>query len=113
MIMCSNISCVLLLPILCIQSWTKEIAGSITDLGNINAETVNHYQLRRQGFVEGTKWRSPGQFLPFPLQAKEPKSSINSIGHGFLRRFRNPTIFLKIACDGDVLLPIVVGMEIL
>eukprot|EP00268_Persea_americana_P047051 TRINITY_DN4873_c2_g1_i2.p1 TRINITY_DN4873_c2_g1~~TRINITY_DN4873_c2_g1_i2.p1 ORF type:complete len:356 (-),score=38.21 TRINITY_DN4873_c2_g1_i2:623-1615(-) len=73
------------------------------------SETVKHYQLRRQGFVEGTKRRSSGQFLPFPLQAKEPKSSINSIGHGFLRRFRSPTIFLKIACDGDVLLPIIVG----
>ncbi|KAK1303431.1 Bifunctional nuclease 2 [Acorus calamus] len=65
-------------------------------------ETVMHYNLRKQGFVEETKWSSSSQ-------NKGSKSDINSIGHGFLRKFQSPTIFLKIACDGDVVLPIIVG----
>uniref|UniRef100_A0A1D1YT47 Uncharacterized protein Rv1829/MT1877 n=1 Tax=Anthurium amnicola TaxID=1678845 RepID=A0A1D1YT47_9ARAE len=73
------------------------------------SETVRHYNLRKQGFFEETKWNSSSQMLPLSLQANGSKSDIRSIGHGFLRRFQNPTIFLKIACDGDLLLPIIVG----
>lgn len=37
------------------------------------------------------------------------RAKINSIGKPFLSRFPSPTIFLKISCDGDFLLPIIVG----
>ncbi|KAI3980591.1 hypothetical protein MKX01_025156 [Papaver californicum] len=66
------------------------------------SETIRHYQLRKQGFVEETK------LSPFSTQAKYITPN-TTIGHGFLRRFQNPTVFLKIACDGDLLLPIVVA----
>ncbi|KAI3855956.1 hypothetical protein MKW92_046497 [Papaver armeniacum] len=66
------------------------------------SETIRHYQLRKQGFVEETK------LSPFSTQAKYFTPN-TTIGHGFLRRFQNPTVFLKIACDGDLLLPIAVG----
>ncbi|KAG8488012.1 hypothetical protein CXB51_018131 [Gossypium anomalum] len=36
------------------------------------------------------------------------KAKITSIGQSFLSRFPTPTIFLKISCDGDFLLPIIV-----
>ncbi|XP_019054341.1 PREDICTED: bifunctional nuclease 2-like isoform X2 [Nelumbo nucifera] len=55
------------------------------------------------------KWQSSGQLFPFPIQGNESKADVPSIGQGFLHRFRNPTIFLKVSCDGDFLLPIIVG----
>ncbi|XP_004512188.1 bifunctional nuclease 2 isoform X3 [Cicer arietinum] len=55
-------------------------------------------------------WRH--RFQP-ELQWKSPTSSRTDNNHlfrqGFLQRFQNPTIFLKISCDGDYVLPIVVG----
>ncbi|XP_077246734.1 wound-responsive family protein isoform X2 [Tasmannia lanceolata] len=75
----------------------------------LTAETVLHHHLRRQGFREETKWHSSGQMHPLSIQAKEPKVDVSSIGHAFLRRFQSPTVFLKIDCDGDLLLPIIVG----
>ncbi|XP_026446050.1 bifunctional nuclease 2-like [Papaver somniferum] len=66
------------------------------------SETIRHYQLRKQGFVEETK------LSPFSTQAQYFTPNTTT-GHGFLRRFQNPTVFLKIACDGDLLLPIAVG----
>lgn len=76
----------------------------------ISAETVRHYNLRKRGFFEETTWHSSSQILPLSPQSKGSKSGVRSIGHAFLRRFQNPTIFLKVACDGDLLLPIIVGM---
>ncbi|OVA08869.1 Bifunctional nuclease domain [Macleaya cordata] len=67
------------------------------------SETIRHYQLHKHGFVEETK------LSPFYAQAKDSRTNVSSIGHGFLRRFQSPTIFRKIACEGDLLLPIIVG----
>ncbi|KAK4583811.1 hypothetical protein RGQ29_021796 [Quercus rubra] len=73
------------------------------------SETVLHYRMRRQGYREERKWPSPGQPTPFSVQLKKPRVNVDLIGESFLRRFQNPTIFLKISCDGDFLLPIIVG----
>ncbi|KAF5735905.1 putative Wound-responsive family protein [Tripterygium wilfordii] len=43
----------------------------------------------------------------WPHRPKEPR--VSAIEEDFLRRFQSPTIFLKISCDGDFLLPISVG----
>ncbi|XP_058098377.1 bifunctional nuclease 2 isoform X2 [Magnolia sinica] len=75
----------------------------------LTPETIRHYYLRRQGFLDKTKWRSSGNLFPVSIQAKEPNSNVSSWAHGFLRRFQSPTIFLKMACDRDLLLPIIVG----
>ncbi|KAM4118534.1 hypothetical protein ACB094_02G210400 [Castanea mollissima] len=73
------------------------------------SETVLHHRMRRQGYQEERKWPSPGQSTPFSVQLKKPRVNVDVIGENFLRRFQNPTIFLKISCDGDFLLPIIVG----
>ncbi|XP_057962858.1 bifunctional nuclease 2 isoform X2 [Malania oleifera] len=73
------------------------------------SETMRHYRMRRQGFEEEMKWQSSSELLPFSVRAKESRVDVNSLGLGFLRRFQSPTIFLKISCDGDFLLPIIVG----
>lgn len=41
------------------------------------------------------------------------RAKITSIGQAFLSRFPSPTIFLKIPCDGEFLLPIVVDIIII
>lgn len=64
----------------------------------------------KQGFLEGNKWQSWGQLHPFSAQTKDLRADVSSIGQGFLRRFQSPTIFLKVSCDGDFLLPIIVGI---
>ncbi|GLT82572.1 hypothetical protein SLE2022_009360 [Rubroshorea leprosula] len=68
-------------------------------------ETVSHYRMLKKGFQE-TKWQSSRELLPF-LPKREPMSEL--LGPTFLRSFQSPTIFLKISCDGDFLLPILVG----
>ncbi|KAK7840793.1 bifunctional nuclease 2 [Quercus suber] len=73
------------------------------------SETMLHYRMRRQGYREERKWPSPRQSTPFSVQLKKPRVNVDLIGESFLRRFQNPTIFLKISCDGDFLLPIIVG----
>lgn len=73
------------------------------------SETIKHYRMRLQGFQEEIKWQSSAQLFPFSVQAKESRADVSSIGPAFLRRFQSPTIFLKISCDGDLLLPIIVG----
>ncbi|XP_078442887.1 wound-responsive family protein isoform X2 [Wolffia australiana] len=70
---------------------------------------MRHYNLRKQGFFEETRWHSNDQILPLSSQMNGTKSDVRSLGYGFLRRFHNPTIFLKVACDGPLLLPIIVG----
>lgn len=72
-------------------------------------ETMWHYRMRKQGYRENMKWQSSGQLVPFSVRTKEPRGDVTSIGPEFLRRFQSPTIFLKISCDGDFLLPIIVG----
>ncbi|KAK0604064.1 hypothetical protein LWI29_011692 [Acer saccharum] len=74
-------------------------------------ETISHYRMRRQGFQESSKRHSSSfsQLASVSAPAREPRGDVTSIGHHFLRRFQNPTIFLKISCFGDYLLPIIVG----
>ncbi|XP_044470806.1 bifunctional nuclease 1-like isoform X2 [Mangifera indica] len=78
-------------------------------------ETVLHYRMRRQGFPEDITWQSSrsssssNRLIPFPFRAKNSRNDVTSIGRQVLRRFQSPTIFLKISCDGDFLLPIIVG----
>lgn len=71
-------------------------------------ETVKHYHLRSRGFLEETSWNT-GLLLPFSIQPNDSKSDFKSSGHEFLRRFQSPTIFLELACNGDLILPIIVG----
>lgn len=72
-------------------------------------ETMWHYRMRKQGYRENMKWQSSIQLVPFSVRKKDPRGDVTSIGPEFLRRFQSPTIFLKISCDGDFLLPIIVG----
>ncbi|XP_030485934.2 bifunctional nuclease 2 [Cannabis sativa] len=77
------------------------------------SETLSHHRMRRRGFKEDT-WRPSQQSslpkkFPFSVQRKEFRPDFNLISQSFLNRFQNPTLFLKISCDGDFLLPIVVG----
>lgn len=78
----------------------------------LNAETMLHYRMRRQGFRENMKWQTSTQLVPYSVRTKESRDDVNSVGQDFLRRFQSPTIFLKISCDGDFLLPIIVGILI-
>ncbi|XP_059623407.1 bifunctional nuclease 2 [Cornus florida] len=73
------------------------------------SETIRHYRMCMQGFQEDMTWQSSSQLPPFSVKAKDPRAEFSSIGLAFLRRFQSPTIFLKISCDGDFLLPIIVG----
>ncbi|KAL3527263.1 hypothetical protein ACH5RR_011919 [Cinchona calisaya] len=73
------------------------------------SETISHHRMRIRGFREETEWQSSLHLGPFSIQPKDPRSQRHSIVSGFLRRFENPTIFLKISCDGDFVLPIIVG----
>ncbi|XP_022741735.1 ankyrin repeat domain-containing protein, chloroplastic-like isoform X3 [Durio zibethinus] len=72
------------------------------DVGDMDgAETILHYRMLRQGFQEDIKWKSTRSQLPIS------GAKISSIGQAFLSRFPSPTIFLKISCDGDFLLPVI------
>ncbi|XP_020424910.1 bifunctional nuclease 2 isoform X2 [Prunus persica] len=73
------------------------------------SETISHYRMQKRGFKEETKWQSSGKLRPFSAQANRSRNLFDTLGRNFLQRFQNPTIFLKISCDGDFLLPIVVG----
>nr|XP_016488016.1 PREDICTED: bifunctional nuclease 2-like isoform X1 [Nicotiana tabacum] len=72
------------------------------------SETMRHYQMRMRGFQE-PRWHSSAHLVPFSFHTKDPIADASSLGTGFLRRFQNPTIFLKISCDGEYVLPIIVG----
>ncbi|XP_038971424.1 bifunctional nuclease 2 isoform X2 [Phoenix dactylifera] len=76
------------------------------------SETVRHYNLWKQGFAVDEKRNLLGHRHSFSHRAKGENSSGSPFGQGFLRRFQSPTIFLKIACDGDLLLPIIVEFAI-
>lgn len=75
-------------------------------LNSIGAETISHYRMRRRGYQVDVNSQLSRQLHPFAIKARGP-----SIDEGFLHRFQRPTIFLKIVCDGDFLLPIVVGIQ--
>ncbi|XP_020579102.1 bifunctional nuclease 2 isoform X2 [Phalaenopsis equestris] len=74
-----------------------------------HAETIRHYNLWKLGFIKENKWHSGAKKSLFYSHRREVDFNVDSIGHGFLRRFQSPTIFLKLACDGGLLLPIIVG----
>ncbi|XP_071731230.1 bifunctional nuclease 2 [Rutidosis leptorrhynchoides] len=73
-------------------------------------ETLMHYQMRIQGYQVAKNWYPTGNLLS-SNQGKGPRTNIPTIGPELLSQFRSPTIFLKISCDcdGDYLLPIIVG----
>ncbi|XP_062144085.1 bifunctional nuclease 2 [Alnus glutinosa] len=74
------------------------------------SETFLHYRMWRQGFLKERKWQSwPGQLTPFSVQGQKPRVGVDLIGEDLFHNFQSPTIFLKISCDGDFLLPIIVG----
>ena len=62
-------------------------------------ETIYHYRMWKKRFQEDTNFNQI-----------ESRVNSPSLGLGFFRRFRSPTVFLKISCNGDFLLPIVVGI---
>ncbi|XP_010550488.1 PREDICTED: bifunctional nuclease 1-like [Tarenaya hassleriana] len=73
------------------------------------SETTMHYKMRSQGFRENSIWQSSRHSPPFAVRASESRVGVSTVALGFLRQFKYPTIFLKISCDGDYLLPIIVG----
>ncbi|AED98148.1 Bifunctional nuclease domain [Arabidopsis suecica] len=73
------------------------------------AETSMHYKMRRHGFRQDSMWQTSRPLPPFSIRASESRVGVLPIGLGFLRQFKQPTIFLKISCDGDYLLPVIVG----
>ncbi|XP_024181621.1 bifunctional nuclease 2 isoform X3 [Rosa chinensis] len=73
------------------------------------SETISHYRMQKRGFQEETNWNSSGKLRPFSVRATRPRNVLDTLDRNFLHRFQSPTIFLKISCDGDFLLPIVVG----
>ncbi|XP_050228491.1 uncharacterized protein LOC126677758 isoform X2 [Mercurialis annua] len=73
------------------------------------SETVLHYRMRREGYQEETRWRLPGRWNPFLGRTRPSRRDTGFVGQKFLTRFQSPTIFLKVSCDGDFLLPIIVG----
>ncbi|KAL9691634.1 hypothetical protein QQ045_012059 [Rhodiola kirilowii] len=109
--------------IVCCQShvWRNSADGSSGDRDEgrgddfvqaslLLSETIGHYRGLKYGFVEEMRWQEGSHRTDlFRMPLKEPQRNISSIGQGILRQFQNPTIFLKISCDGDFLLPIAVG----
>ncbi|KAE9612925.1 putative UVR domain, bifunctional nuclease domain-containing protein [Lupinus albus] len=79
------------------------------------SETISHYHMWSHGFQDDLLWKSSAPSTPLSFQGKNSRADNNNnnnnslIRQGFLQRFQNPTIFLKISCDGDYILPIVVG----
>ncbi|KAK2427095.1 Wound-responsive family protein [Trifolium repens] len=69
------------------------------------SETITHYGMWRHRFQPELQWKS----TMFSFPDRSLRKDDNLIRQGFLQRFQNPTIFLKISCDGDYVLPIVVG----
>ncbi|KAK9067428.1 hypothetical protein SSX86_014757 [Deinandra increscens subsp. villosa] len=74
-------------------------------------ETLLHYQMRIQGYQEVMKWQPNKNLFPLAGQGKRSRNNNPTVGPELLSQFQGPTIFLKISCDcdGDYLLPIIVG----
>ncbi|MED6193808.1 hypothetical protein PIB30_022858 [Stylosanthes scabra] len=73
------------------------------------SETISHYYMWRHRSQEELQWKSSTPSIPIAIQGRNLRSDNNFVRQSFLQRFQNPTIFLKISCDGDYILPIVVG----
>ncbi|XP_020978517.1 bifunctional nuclease 2 isoform X2 [Arachis ipaensis] len=73
------------------------------------SETISHYHMWRHRSQEELQWKSSTPSIPIAVQGRNLRSDNNLMRQSFLQRFQNPTIFLKISCDGDYILPIVVG----
>ncbi|XP_027360820.1 bifunctional nuclease 2 isoform X2 [Abrus precatorius] len=69
------------------------------------SETISHYQMWKHRF----QWKSSTPSIPLSVQNRISRTDNGLSRQGFLQRFQNPTIFLRISCDGDYILPIVVG----
>lgn len=84
----------------------------IRDAYFFNAETLLHYQKRIQGYQDVMKWQPTKSLFPLLGQGKGSRNNNQTIGPELLSQFQSPTIFLKISCDcdGDYLLPIIVGI---
>ncbi|XP_017408451.1 bifunctional nuclease 2 isoform X2 [Vigna angularis] len=67
------------------------------------SETFSHYHMWKKGFQAEFQWKSSAPSIPLS------RTDSSLLRHSFLQRFQNPTIFLRISCDGDYILPIVVG----
>ncbi|KAG5060933.1 hypothetical protein AAZX31_01G149100 [Glycine max] len=67
------------------------------------SETFSHYHMWKHRFQPEFQWKSSTPSIPLS------RTDNTLLRHGFLQRFKNPTIFLRISCDGDYILPIVVG----
>ncbi|KAJ4878738.1 Wound-responsive family protein [Raphanus sativus] len=101
-------------PICCDSSSTSRSGLGDPDLEFLQAsvlvaETSMHYKMRRHGFREDSIWQASRHLPPFAVRASESRVGVLPIGLGFLRQFTHPTIFLKISCDGDYLLPLIVA----
>ncbi|KAJ8567665.1 hypothetical protein K7X08_019873 [Anisodus acutangulus] len=72
-------------------------------------ETMRHYKMLMRGFQEEPRWHSSAHLAPFSFHPKDRIADASSLGTGFLRRFKNPTIFLKVSCDAEYVLPIIAG----
>lgn len=92
------------------NQWDKN-DGDYVEAHVVDTELLKHQQLRKQGLSGASGlWHSSDQLTTPINEAKESEADqISLIEHGLLQRFRNPTIFLRIACDGNLLLPIIVG----
>ncbi|KAJ1403893.1 UVR domain [Sesbania bispinosa] len=73
------------------------------------SETISHYRMWRHRFQAELQWKPPTTINSLVYPGKNSRTDYNLLKQGFLQRFQNPTIFLKISCDGDYVLPIVVG----
>ncbi|RDX95574.1 Bifunctional nuclease 2 [Mucuna pruriens] len=67
------------------------------------SETFSHYHMWKHRFQPEFQRKSSTPSIPVS------RTDNTLLRHGFLQRFQNPTIFLRISCDGDYILPIVVG----
>ncbi|KAL8231711.1 hypothetical protein R6Q57_001489 [Mikania cordata] len=93
------------------KDYNYEDSANYLEASVLMTETLLHYQMRIQGYQEVMKWQPTNDLFPLPSQGKVSRKNNPTIGPELLCQFRSPTIFLKISCDcdGDYLLPIIVG----
>ncbi|XP_047317187.1 bifunctional nuclease 2 [Impatiens glandulifera] len=72
------------------------------------SETARHHEMRSRVSQRKTNMHSSSYSSNSSGQRNESRAD-TSLGLDFLHRFQGPSIFLKISCDGDFLLPISVG----
>ncbi|KAI3725853.1 hypothetical protein L1987_65649 [Smallanthus sonchifolius] len=93
------------------EDYEYEDGDDYLEASVLMTETLLHYQMRVQGYQEVMKWQPSKNLFPLMGQGKGYRNNNPTIGPELLSQFRSPTIFLKISCDcdGDYLLPIIVG----